>query len=146
MIHLFERVKGNVVFPTRDGFIAGLGDSQISVCFPSSVTHPARSGYVETLTHRYLESLASKCVVVGRCPQELEILFGYNPILEADLDNPASQLLSILSDISRYQDAVERNYHRLMQVGTWETRVESLLATLHQNEYIARRQTPSTIA
>jgi hypothetical protein len=146
MVHLFERVKGNVVFPSRDGFLAGLGDSQVSVCFPSSITHPARSGHVETLTHRYLESMASKCVVVGRCPQELEILFGYNPIIEADPDDPASQLLDILSDISRYQDAVERNYHRLMQVGTWETRVASLLTALQQHEYVARRPIPSTIA
>ena len=136
MVHLFERIKGQIIFPTRKDFIDGLGDSQISVCFPSTITHPQRSGDVETLTHRYLESIASKCLVVGQCPQELRILFGYSPIVEADLNSPADQLLDILSNISNYQDAVERNYQRLLQVGTWGTRVESLLSALHQHGYI----------
>jgi hypothetical protein len=136
MVHLFERVRGHIIFPTRKGFIDGLGDSQISICFPSSVTHPERSGDVETLTHRYLESIASKCVVVGHCPKELETVFGYNPVVEADLNNPADQLMDILANIEKYQAIVDRNYQRLVEVGTWEMRVEALTGMLKQRGYL----------
>ena len=50
---------------------------------------------VETLTHRYLESIASKRVVVGRCIRELEMLFGYNPVIEVDMADPVGQLRSV---------------------------------------------------
>jgi len=135
MVHLFERVRGQIIFPTRKGFIDGLGDSQISVCFPSSLTHPERAADVETLTHRYLESIASKCLVLGRCPQELKTVFGYNPVVEVDFDNPADQLLDILSNIRMHQDTVERNYQRLVEVGTWGSRVDALIGMLDKRGY-----------
>src|ERR1700729_2799302 len=49
--HLFEKVKGEVIFPDRAGLIEGIGNSKISICFPGSQTHPDRSGSVETVTH-----------------------------------------------------------------------------------------------
>ncbi|HEX8626649.1 MAG TPA: hypothetical protein VF755_00565, partial [Catenuloplanes sp.] len=54
--HRYEQPPGSVVFPTRDDLASGLLDTVVSVCFPSSVTHPRRSGDVATLTRRYLES------------------------------------------------------------------------------------------
>ncbi len=70
-VHLFERAKGDLVFPSRDDLVAGLADSRVSVCFPSSETHRLRSGDVETATHRYFEPMASKCIVLGSAPSEL---------------------------------------------------------------------------
>ncbi|MEO8576412.1 MAG: hypothetical protein ABI556_06925, partial [Gemmatimonadales bacterium] len=63
--YLYEKVKGGIVFPTREEFVAGLARSKISICFPSSITHPERSGDVETMTTRYLQSMISKCLVLG---------------------------------------------------------------------------------
>jgi hypothetical protein len=124
-VHLYERAKGCIVFPAKQEMIDGLANTRISVCFPSSMTHPKRSGVVETLTYRYLESMASKCLVVGKCPKELVELFGYNPVIE--LENP-SQIMEILNQIQDYQCLVERNYHRLLEVGTARIRVQQLLA------------------
>jgi hypothetical protein len=62
IIHKFERVKGQIIFPNAAEFRRGLGDARISVCFPSSITNPEMSGQVETVTLRYFESLASRCV------------------------------------------------------------------------------------
>ncbi|MEO6436782.1 MAG: hypothetical protein ABIP55_13620, partial [Tepidisphaeraceae bacterium] len=106
--HRYEKVVGQIIFPTYDAFIAALGDSKVSICFPSSLTHPARSGDVETLTLRYLESIAARCILVGRCPAELKDLFGYNPMIEADLADPGGQLDTILADLSAHVDLVER--------------------------------------
>src|SRR5215212_4390312 len=54
--HLYERVPGDLVFADEAALVAGLAESKISVCFPSNVTHPERTGSVSTLTSRYLES------------------------------------------------------------------------------------------
>ena len=77
---------------------AGFGDAKVSVCFPSSTTHPQRSGSVETATHRYFESFASRCIVVGRAPAELVDLFGYNPVVEADTRAQRSSLFASWSN------------------------------------------------
>jgi hypothetical protein len=63
-------------------------------------------------------------------------VFGYNPVIEADFQDPAPQLKSILADIAQYQDSVDRNYRRLLEVGTWNTRVETLLSELGQRNYL----------
>ena len=64
--------------------VAGLANSRVSICFPQSITNPERCGKVETVTLRYFESMASKCLIVGKCPLELRDLFGYNPVIEVD--------------------------------------------------------------
>jgi len=129
-IHLFERVKGQIVFPTLQEFVDGLSRSKVSVCFPCSMTHPERSGDVETVTMRYFESIASRCLIVGKCPAELQELFGYNPIIEIDTQKPSSQILEILTEIDKYQEFVDSNRARLLQVGTWDVRVSEMLETI----------------
>jgi len=125
-IYLFEKVKGQLVFPSRQEFINGLSDTKISICFPSNITHPDRAGGVSTLTTRYLQSMASKCLVVGTPPPELNDLFGYPPIIEADLDNPAGQLKAILSQYEQYADLIESNYEAVCQNHTWERRWQEM--------------------
>jgi hypothetical protein len=134
-VHRYERVAGQIIFPSYDGFVSALGDSKVSVCFPSSLTHPARSGDVETLTLRYLESIAARCVLLGHCPAELEDLFGYNPVIEADPSDPGGQLDRILADPSSCEPLLDRNLARLREVGTCETRVETMLQMLRERGY-----------
>jgi hypothetical protein len=126
--HLFQPDSTTLVFPTVEAMRSGMASSAISVCFPSATTHPDRSGSFSTVTQRYFESMAAGCLVVGECPAELESLFGYNPVIEADLDNPAAQILEIVADLGRFQPHVERNYQRLLEVGTWQVRASEVLA------------------
>jgi hypothetical protein len=134
-VHRYEKTRGQLVFETREDFLRGLGDSKISVCFPSSLTHPERSGDVETMTLRYLESVASGCVIVGRCPAEMRDLFGYNPVVEADLGDPVGQIDQILQSLPSFEPLLDRNLQRLREVGTWDTRVGTMLELLHERGY-----------
>lgn len=130
--HLFERIRGKIIFPTRDELVAGLARSKISVCFPCSQTHPERSGAVETVTHRYFESMASKCIIVGHCPQELKDLFGYNPVVDADQGHEIEQIDFILKKVSDFQGLVDANYSRLLEVGTWTSRVRIMFQIVRE--------------
>ena len=129
LIHLYEKVKGQIIFPTRDDFVAGLGTSRVSICFPQSITSPERCGKVETVTLRYFESMASKCLLVGKCPLELSDLFGYNPVVE--IDDPV-EVADVVRKIEDYQPFVDRNYQRLLEVGTHSVRVDSLVRELRE--------------
>ncbi len=128
--HLYVGAGGRNIFGSRDDLAAGLADAKISVCFPGSLTHPQESGGLETVTHRYFESIASGCLIVGRAPAELIELFGYNPIVEADLTDPVAQLEDVLQNLDRYQALVDKNYARLLEVGTWASRARQLLQYL----------------
>lgn len=129
-IHLFEKTRGLKIFRTRDELTAGYGDSKVSVCFPASVTDPSSSGGLETATYRYFESIASKCVLYGHAPAELVELFGFNPVIEAPPDLDVSHLIFVLRNIEDYQDMVEANYARLLEVGTWSVRAREILANI----------------
>jgi hypothetical protein len=127
MTHLYEKVKGEIIFPSRDEFVSGLANSRVSICFPQSLTNPVRCGRVETVTLRYFESMASRCLIVGKCPLELFDLFGYNPVVE--VDDPA-EIVDVVRKIADYQPLVDRNYQRLLEVGTHSVRVDSLVREL----------------
>ena len=134
-VHKFESTPGSIIFPTFEELIAGFADAKISVCFPSSMTHPQRSGDVETITHRYFESMAAGCLLVGRAPRELVDLFGYNPVIEADMTDPAGQLESLLRAPGAHNELIARNRARLSEVGTWDARVKTLLEHLGARGY-----------
>jgi hypothetical protein len=133
--HLYGHGAGRL-FPTRRQLMDTWRQTKISVCFPKSLTAPERAGGVETVTFRYFESLASKCLIVGSCPQELRDLFGYNPVIEVDESDYGRQLLEILSDIGRYQEMVNTNYQRMLEVGSWDVRVQTMLPLLQQRGYL----------
>jgi hypothetical protein len=128
--YLFEKAKGEIVFPTRKEFIEGLERTKVSLCFPASVTHPEMSGPIEVLSMRYLQSMASKCVVVGHAPLELITLFGYNPVVELDKTDPAGHLAAILDTLDSYQPLVERNYQTVRHHHTWHHRWEAIADVL----------------
>jgi hypothetical protein len=133
--HKFQSAPGRIIFPTFAEMVGGFADAKISVCFPSSLTHPARSGHVETVTHRYFESMASRCIIVGRAPAELVDLFGYDPVVAADLDDPVGQLEDILREPAAHAARVERNHSRMLEVGTWEVRIATILDQLRDRGY-----------
>lgn len=133
--HVYEEVKGRIVFPGHAALANGLADSVVSICVPQSITHPETAGGVTTVTLRYFETMASKCIPVGICPQELRDMFGYNPLVEIHLDRAFEQMEEILANPARYQDMVDRNYKRLLQVGTWDVRAEALLGALKSLGY-----------
>jgi hypothetical protein len=128
--HLYERRRGEFIFSDEASLIAGLADTKISVCFPSNITHPERSGSVSTLTNRYLESMASRCLVLGHAPDELSDLFGFNPVIEADTTEPWSQLESIVDSVESYQASVDEAYRAVQSLGSWRHRVRQLLGLI----------------
>ena len=127
VLHLYERVPGELVFADETTLSSGLAQSKISVCFPSDLTHPKRSGSVSTLTSRYLESMASRCLVLGESPPELGDLLGFDPVVGADMTQPWPQLNLILSRIETYQDQVDRAHRQVQSVGSWSFRIRQLL-------------------
>lgn len=129
--HLYERAKGKLIFPTKSDLVKGLSESMISLCFPCSMTHPERSGSTETVTHRFFESIASRCLIVGHCPDELIEIFGYNPGVELHPETCVEDIQQIIDNIHQYQDLVDRNYSVLMEKGTWDARVATMLQILH---------------
>jgi hypothetical protein len=109
--------------------------AKVAICFPKTTTHPDRAGGVETLTYRYWEAMASKCVIVGQCPRELVDLLGYNPVVEADPNQPLDQLLDgILLRIERYQRFADRNYDCLLSTWTVDHQAETIAAALREIE------------
>lgn len=128
--YMFEAVKGIPIFPTRQSFVDGLSRTRISICFPSNLTHPNRAGDIETMTARYLQSMVSKCLVVGHAPAEMIQIFGYNPIIEAEMENAGSQLLTLLDNFDSYTPLIEKNYATVLQKHTWRARWNSMAQQL----------------
>ena len=137
-VHLYEKEKGQLIFPSRRAMLDGLADAKISVCFPGSMTHKDWAGDVETVTWRYFESMASKCLIVGHCPAELKALFGYDPTIPIEMRRPAGQIEDLLSNIASYQDFVDNNYQYLTKFGTWDSRVRQMVEILKERGLIGR--------
>lgn len=128
--YLYEKIKKEIVFPTRKEFIDGLARTKISICVPSSISHPEKAGKISTMTIRYLQSMASKCLIVGYMPDEMRMLFDYMPIVEIDNADPAGQLLDILKDFDSYIPFIEKNYAYIREHHTWERRWQAIRAML----------------
>ena len=115
--HVYPQSSATGVIPYAE-VVRGYAKSKIVICFPRSITHPEKAGRVETTTFRYFECMASKALMIGHCPSELKDIFGFNPVIEADLKNPAEQILNeILPRIGEYQTFVDRNHAALCS--TW---------------------------
>ncbi len=124
--YLYEEAKGNLVFPDLDSFIKGLGRARISVCFPASETHPELSEGVSTLTQRYLQSMASKCLVIGSMPEDAKGVLQEGAVIEADMDDPAAQVRDILERFDEYVPLIERNYDHVLREHTWSERLDRM--------------------
>lgn len=126
----YEQKKGEIVFGTREEFIDGLARSKVSICVPSCITHPERSGNFETMTVRYLQSMASKCLIVGHAPKEMINLFGYNPVIEIDMADPVKQLQFVLNNFNNYIPLIEKNYIEVINNHTWDNRWQKISSIL----------------
>lgn len=121
--YVYEKAKGGLVFPDMDAFIKGLGRTRISICFPASDTHPEISEGVSTLTQRYLQSMASKCLIVGSMPEEAKGVLPDDAVIEADMDGPTTQIREILEHFHEYVPLIERNYELVRKEHSWVERV-----------------------
>ncbi len=130
--YLYEKQKGDIVFKDRLAFIDGLARTKISICVPSNITHPERSGTISTMTIRYLQSMASKTLIVGIMPEEMKLLFDYTPIIPIDMDCPAGQLTAILKDFDRDIPLIERNYAFIREHHTWAHRWNSIRQVMEE--------------
>ena len=128
--YLYERSKGTIIFPTRAEFVEGLARSRVSICVPSSVTHPERAGDIETMTVRYLQSMVSGCLVVGHAPAEMIELFGYNPVVEIDSVSPDEQIIDILNHYEDWVPLIDRNLETVRSAHTWDHRWQRMAAVL----------------
>ena len=135
LMHVFEKARGQLVFATRAQFVEGLSHSKVAICFPQSVTHPERFGRIETMTQRYLESMAAGAAVVGSAPGELIELFGYDPIIPVDWNDPVGQLVEIFRSPERHQAIRNRNRQTVLQVGECRVRARELAAVLARLNY-----------
>jgi hypothetical protein len=116
-LHQFP-IPGLIAPTPYQEVVATLGRAKMTVVFPRATSHPEQAQGVETSTFRFFECMASKTLMLGHCPQELFEIFGYNPVVEANLDNPAEQLLQdILPHIANFQALVDRNHAALCS--TW---------------------------
>lgn len=134
--YLYEKVKGQIVFQDREAFIEGLSRAKISVCIPSNITHPERSGTISTMTIRYLQSMVSKSLILGIMPGEMKELFDYTPIVEIDTRDPLGQVLNILANYEDYLPLIEKNYRQVCDQHSWDKRWEAMSALLGHSPLI----------
>lgn len=126
IVYQYEKKAGEIIFPTREDFLFGLANSKISICVPSDITHPERTGKISTITNRYLQSMASKCLLLGKIPHDMVHLFDYSPIIEIDDNNPVAQIKAILSNFDTYIPLIEKNYETIKSFHNWGNRVTQI--------------------
>lgn len=119
-----------LAFATADDLLQNINKIKIVVCFPQCDTHPQRVGDIETLTQRYWECMLSGNLMVGRAPQELIDMIGYDPVVNVDWSAPEEQLSLILKNIAKYQELVDRNVHTAQKYASWDNRIEQILEVL----------------
>lgn len=121
-VHVYLKANETILYPTKQDFVAGLADARISICIPSNITHPERSEQISTMTLRYLQSMASKCLIVGVLPDDMEEVFGYVPIVPIDFEHAEEQILAILNNYDDYTALIEKNYHEVLNKHQWSHR------------------------
>ena len=132
--HLYSK-NGEHIFKTEHDLVNGLGDSKITVCYPRCDTQPGKAGNIETLTQRYWEAMLSRIVIVGRAPQELIDLIGYNPVIEIKKKHQTEHIVEILNHINDYQSFGNRNRETALKHGDWSIRVNHIMNWLKDVGY-----------
>ncbi|WP_316844686.1 glycosyltransferase [Pedobacter psychrodurus] len=117
--HQYRKQNLPMLYPDKPSFVQALAQTKIVICVPSDITHPERAEYISTMTLRYLQAMASKCLIVGVTPFDMRELFDYDAIIEIDMKNAAQQLLSILDNYESYLSLIERNYQEVLLKHQW---------------------------
>ena len=79
--------------------------------------------------------MLSGVVILGRAPQELIDIIGYDPVVHLDKDNANDQILGILEHIEDYQELVDRNRQRALEHGDWKVRIEWMMGVMKKQGY-----------
>lgn len=125
--HVYPEENSGNFLPTRNDLVAALHDSRSLLCYPGSISDPmGRTGAWESMTHRYLEAVASKTIVLGHIPMEMIELFGFEPGLTVTEEELPDALEAIRTDVKQFQPIVDRSYNRLLEVATWDVRSNQL--------------------
>jgi hypothetical protein len=74
--------------------------------------------------------MVSKCLILGKAPKELVELFGYNPVIELDMNDPAGQVQALLENYSAYIPLIEKNFEEVVANHTWVNRWKSIKRVL----------------
>jgi hypothetical protein len=122
--HVYAKPGASLLFPDKISFVNGLARSKIVICVPSNITHPDRAEYISTMTLRYLQAMASKVLIVGIMPSDMQELFSYMPIVEIDMERAAAQLSDVLRDFDQYIPLIERNHAEVTAHHQWQNRWE----------------------
>lgn len=109
-------------FKNREELLNGLSNSKIAICVPKTITHPDTYD-LPTVTTRYFECMASKCLILGRAPQDLISLLGYNPVIEVDDANPREQIKYLLKNFNSFIPLIEKNYENVKLKHQWKNRI-----------------------
>lgn len=120
--HLYHSHHAGLLFKEKADLITALAQTKIVICVPSDITHPERAEYISSMTLRYLQAMASKCLIVGVTPFDMGELFDYDTIIEIDMKNAARQLLAILDNYESYVPLIERNYLAVQKNHQWINR------------------------
>lgn len=124
-----------LLFKTNEELYSALPTYKILLCFPQCDTNPQRAGDVETLTQRYWEGMLSGCLLLGRAPQELIDIIGYNPLVDVDWDSPLEQLQQVLKNIDSYQKLVDKNYQMALKYAPWKHSISLMKKYLSSQGY-----------
>jgi hypothetical protein len=66
--------------------------------------------------------MMAKCLIIGHAPTEMVDLFGYNPVLEIDTEEPCRQLSNVICRYDDFIPLIERNYQEVLKNHTWDRR------------------------
>jgi len=120
--HVFRKNGQLILFPSVSDFKMALARSKIVICVPSNISHPERAENISTMTLRYLQAMASKCLIVGILPSDILEIFGYNPIVEIEFERADEQIIEVLANFDGYQKLIEKNYHEVKYNHQWHNR------------------------
>lgn len=124
------------VLSDRNKLIEALSDSKITICIPRIDNQPEIAGNIETLTQRYWECMLSRILIIGRAPQELIDIIGYDPVIHLDKDNFDNQIAYIIENIDKYQELVDKNREMALIHGDWKIRIDFIRKTLLKLGYV----------
>ena len=129
-------------FPSTESFYNQLDNIKIVVNFPRHDTAPVSSPVEETLTQRYWECMLSGCIMVGRAPQELIDLIGYDPVINVDMTSPAlwdgSWIKQLIAEADNYQDLADRNFQAALSYASWDNRATQIMNIIKNNHENAK--------
>lgn len=114
---------------SRHELVGALHAHRALLCYPGSISHPnGRTRNWQSMTHRYLEAVATKTLVLGHVPAEMESLFGFRPGINTTPDELPNVIMQLVAEPEKYQALVDRAYQRLLEVAIWDVRVRDIHA------------------